>query len=190
MHPLYVDCDNVSSSDSSQARAKDQLSCFRLVKERKHPTRRMVAATQTLVQRATDHEKVTGMIHKILKLGNVEITEVKRLSKHDDDKRPRLVWVKLGSRVQRNQVMKSKTKLKSSRWSNVFVTTDMTKKEKHEDYTLRKEVKERREKGERVQIQAGKVVQVHDTVQNSEQKKNEASRRSSRLTSASASQTM
>ena len=70
------------------------------------------------------------------------------------------------------------------------MTTDMTKKEKHEDYTLGKEVKERREKGERVQIQAGKVVQVHDTAHNSEQKKKEASRRSSRLTSASASQTI
>ena len=84
--------------------------------------------------------------------------------------------------------MKSKTKLKSSRWSNVFVTTDMTKKERHEDYTLRKEVKERQKK--RVKIQAGKVVQVQDTAQNSEQKKEDASQRSSRLTSASTSQTM
>ena len=49
--------------------------------------------TDTVVQRATDHEKVTEMIHKILKLENVEITEVKRLSKPDDDERPRLVWV-------------------------------------------------------------------------------------------------
>ena len=112
---------------------------------------------------------------------------MKRLSKPDDDERPRLVWVKLGSRVQRNQVMKYKTKL---RWSNVFVTTDMTKNERHEDYTPQKEVKERRKKGERVQIQAGKVVQVQETAQKSEQKKEEASRRSSRLTSASASQTM
>ena len=55
-------------------------------------------------------------------------TKVKRLPKPDDDERPRLVWVKLGSRVHRNQVMKNKNKLKSSRWSNVFVTTDMTKK--------------------------------------------------------------
>ena len=94
--------------------------------------------TDTVVQRATDHEKVTEMIHKILKLENVQIPEVKRLSKPDDDERPRLVWVKLGSRVQRNQVMKYKTKLKSTRWSNVFVTTDMTKNERHEDYTLRK----------------------------------------------------
>ena len=29
--------------------------------------------TDTVVQRATDHEKVTGMIHNILKLENVEI---------------------------------------------------------------------------------------------------------------------
>ena len=86
------------------------------------------SVTDTVVQRATDYEKVTEMIHK-LKLENVEITKVKRLSKPDDDERPRLVWVKLGSRVQRNQVMKNKTKLKSSRWSNVFVTTDMTKNE-------------------------------------------------------------
>ena len=84
--------------------------------------------TDTVVQRATDHEKVTEMIHKILKLENVEIMEVKRLSKPDDDEKPRLVWVTLGSRIQRNQVMKCKTKLKSSRWSNVFMTTDMTKK--------------------------------------------------------------
>ena len=86
--------------------------------------------------------------------------------------------------------MKNKNKLKSSRWSNVFVTTDMSKKKRHEDNTLRKEVKERREKGERAKIQTGKVVQVHDTAQNSEQKKKEASRRSSSLTSGSASQTM
>ena len=98
---------------------------------------------------------------------------MKRLSKPDDDERPRLVWVKLGSRVQRNKVMKYKTKL---RWSNVFVTTDMTKNERHEDYTPQKEVKERRKKGERVQIQAGKVVQVQETAQKSEQKKEEASR--------------
>ena len=56
--------------------------------------------TDTVVQRATDHEKVTEMIHKILKLENVEIMEVKRLSKPDDDERPRLVWVKFGSRIQ------------------------------------------------------------------------------------------
>ncbi len=37
--------------------------------------------TDTVVKRATDHEKVTEMIHKILKLENVDIMEVKRLSK-------------------------------------------------------------------------------------------------------------
>ena len=91
--------------------------------------------TDNVVQRATDHEKVAEMIHKILRHENVEIMEVKRLPKPDDGEKPQLVWMKFGSRIQRNQVIKYKTKLKSSRWSNVFVTTDMTNNERHEDYT-------------------------------------------------------
>ena len=34
----------------------------------------------------------------------------------------------------------------------------MTKNEKHENYLLRKELKERREKGEQVRLQSGKSV--------------------------------
>ena len=40
-------------------------------------------------------------------------------------------------------------------WKNVYVTPDMTRKEQEIDYNLRKELKERREKGEKNLVMRG-----------------------------------
>ena len=67
--------------------------------------------------------------------------------------------VKLASREQRNKVLQNKAKLKREiNWKDVYVSCDMTKNEKRENYLLRKELKERREKGEQVRLLSGKIV--------------------------------
>ena len=95
--------------------------------------------------------KVTDMIQNVLQLDDVEVMHASRL-------------VKLANREQRNKVLKNKVKLKrENNWKDVYVSCDMTKNEKHENYLLRKELKERREKGEQVRLQSGKIVQEQET---------------------------
>ena len=95
---------------------------------------------------------------------NIEVMHVSRLPKPDSDERKRLVMVKQASREERNKVLKNKAKLKrENNWKDVCVSCDMTKNEKHENYLLRKELKERREKGEQIRLQSGKIVQEQET---------------------------
>ena len=108
--------------------------------------------------------RVTDMIQNVLQLDDVDVMHVSRLPKPDSDERKRLVMVKLASREQRNKVLKNKAKLKrGNNWKDAYVSCDMTKNEKHENYLLRKELKERREKGEQVRLQSGKIVQEQET---------------------------
>ena len=113
----------------------------------------------TATEEDSDMARVNDMIKNVLQLDDIEVTHVSRLPKPDSDERKRLVMVKLASREQRNKVLKNKAKLKREiNWKDVYVSCDMTKNEKHDNYLLRKELKERREKGEQVRLQSGKIV--------------------------------
>ena len=120
--------------------------------------------SRTVTEEDSDMTRATDMIQNVLQLDDVEVMHVSRLPKPDSDERKRLAMVKLASREQRNKVLKNKAKLKrENNWKDVYVSCDMTKNEKHENYLLRKELKERREKGEQVRLQSGKIVQEQET---------------------------
>ena len=59
-----------------------------------------------------------------------------------------VVVVTLGSREEKYEVLdKARSLNRNARYKNVYVTPDMTRKEQEIDYHLRKERKERRDKG-------------------------------------------
>ena len=143
--------------ETQEIRMRELRECNLILTNMEEEDRNTESGTAT--EEDSDMARVNDMIKNVLQLDDVEVTHVSRLPKPDSDERKRLVMVKLASREQRNKVLKNKTKLKREiNWNDVYVSCDMTKNEKHENYLLRKELKERREKGEQVRLQSGKIV--------------------------------
>ena len=143
--------------ETQEIRMRELRECNLIITNMVEEDRNTESGTAT--EEDSDMARVNDMIKNVLQLDDVEVTHVSRLPKPDSDERKRLVMVKLASREQRNKVLKNKAKLKREiNWKDVYVSCDMTKNEKHENYLLRKELKERREKGEQVRLQSGKIV--------------------------------
>ena len=54
------------------------------------------------------------------------------------DGKTRPVWVKLGSKKERNTVLEKAKKLKAEkRWENIYINRDMTEDERKQAYNLR-----------------------------------------------------
>ena len=89
-------------------------------------------------------KKVEELLERGLKLPNITIKGTRNLRNKD------VVVVTLGSREEKYEVLdKARSLNRNARYKNVYVTQDMTRKEQEMDYHLRKELKERRDKGEK-----------------------------------------
>ena len=90
------------------------------------------------------------MLEKGLKLPNITIKGTRNLRNKD------VVVVTLGSREEKYDVLdKARSLNRNARYKNVYVTPDMTRKEQEIDYHIRKELKERRDKGENNLVKRG-----------------------------------
>ena len=87
------------------------------------------------------------------------IVSIKRVPEEPVEDRNRVTIIQLQSKEVRNQILTNAKKLKNTEeYQQVYIDRDMTKKERHEQYLLRRELKQRRDRGERVAIRKGKVV--------------------------------
>ena len=87
--------------------------------------------------------KVKYLVESGLELPKINITGIRKLRNKD------IVIITLGSREEKHKVLdKARSLNRTDMWKNVYVTPDMTRKEQEIDYNLRKELKERRDKGE------------------------------------------
>lgn len=95
-----------------------------------------------------DEEKdETEEVEEMLTYLNVTV-EVDGIRRMGRDKKPgmnRQVWVRLGSKKERNTVIENAKKLKDEeKWRNVYINRDMTESERTEAYNLRKELRAKR----------------------------------------------
>ena len=74
--------------------------------------------------------------------------------------KPRLLLVELGDVSTKRIILKQATKLrKSSTWSNIYISPDLTPKERSQNKLLRDELKTQRSAGEKdIYIKRGKIV--------------------------------
>ena len=99
---------------------------------------------QKMDQQQKTVKKVEELLERGLKLPNITIKGTRNFRNKD------VVVVTLGSREEKYEVLdKARSLNRNARYKNVYVTQDMTRKEQEIDYHLRKELKERRDKGEK-----------------------------------------
>ena len=88
-----------------------------------------------------------------------------RLGKNDENSLIRPVLMRLRNEKEKWIILGRAKHLKNSeKYQRVYITRDMTEKERSEDKTLRTELKERRDNGEDVQIKNGVVVKRRKNV--------------------------
>ena len=109
---------------------------------------------QKMDQQQKTVKKVEELLERGLKLPNITIKGTRNFRNKD------VVVVTLGSREEKYEVLdKARSLNRNARYKNVYVTQDMTRKEQEIDYHLRKELKERRDKGEKnLVIRGGRLV--------------------------------
>ena len=101
-------------------------------------------------QQMMTERKVEYLVESGLELPKINITGIRKLRNKD------IVIITLGSREEKHKVLdKARSLNRTDMWKNVYVTPDMTRKEQEIDYNLRKELKERRDKGEKNLVKRG-----------------------------------
>ena len=109
-----------------------------------------------------DLGKAKHLIHNVLLANDIEVvsaystgTSFKTPQQQNITPLPKLI-VKLSSLNQKHKLLRISKHLRdSSDFSNVFINPDFTKRERTEQYLLRKELRERRSKGEKNLIISG-----------------------------------
>lgn len=95
-----------------------------------------------------------------------DINKVVRLGKLSS--KPRLLLVSLSNEQSKSAVLKSAFKLKAStKWSNLYISADLTPRERVINHNLRTELKQRRNGGEKnLYIRKGKLVTIEPSQSN------------------------
>ena len=112
----------------------------------------------TVDERLANDNKVVEQLFDVLNVDPKIVMETKRLGKITANKnRPRLLRVSLQSSTQKSELFRKAKRLKNSRFKNVYVHPDLTPMQRDLNFKLRREMKERRERGEDVMIINGAV---------------------------------
>jgi len=107
----------------------------------------------------TDTKTVKNLVKNNLSISGVEVNKVTRLGKHKENS-PRPILVTMADETSKWKCLKQAPKLrKDTKFSNVYISPDLTLKERQENKKLYLELKSRREKGEKdLMIKRGKIV--------------------------------
>ena len=109
----------------------------------------------TITEREVKDKSIVSEVFNVLKV-NTDMFEVRRLGKPNKN-RPRLLRVSLSSICTKMEVLRKSKSLKHSRFQEIFIQPDLTPFQQAIEQSLRKELKERREKGENVVIYNSQV---------------------------------
>ena len=82
--------------------------------------------------------------------------------KRDDAARPRPIKIELPDDDMKRQIFRGCKNLKQTEYRNVSIQNDLTRAEQEQNFKLRQELRERKEKGEQVCIYNGQVIQEKD----------------------------
>ena len=106
-----------------------------------------------------DEENFTGMVKEALKI-IVKTERTFRVGKKDDSK-PRLLVVTLGNTGDKSEILRSAASLRDTEWGRVYITPDLTRKEREKGRQLQSELARRREAGEEhIWIRQGRIVPI------------------------------
>lgn len=109
-------------------------------------------------ERCDEDRQTTISILSYLNCQASEIIDVSRIGKFSEY-RPRLIRIKCKTRDSRTNILKCSKQLRqSANYKNVFINPDLSKIQRDHDKRLREELKVRRNRGEDVKIERGKVV--------------------------------
>lgn len=110
-------------------------------------------------RRSNDDTNVCGLIKSEFNIDNIEISKSFRLGKRNEGKnRPLLIT--LANNYARSRILRSAKNLrKSSTYQNVYISPDLSPKERETNKLLRQELRRRKESGEvNLIIKHGKIV--------------------------------
>ena len=106
-----------------------------------------------------DSEMFEKMVRDGLKL-TAHTSRTFRVGRQEGDK-PRLLVVTLSSMTEKIEILKSAASLRDTDWGNIYITPDLTWKEREKARQLRSELARRREAGEmHIVIRHGQIVTV------------------------------
>jgi len=111
--------------------------------------------------RQKDKEKVCSLISTEFKINDFEVQRTVRLGSHNPSSpKPRLLLVELKDISTKRQILRQATSLrKSSTWSNIYISPDLTPKERAHNKKLREELKSRKDAGEKnIFIKHGRII--------------------------------
>ena len=110
-----------------------------------------------------DSEQVSDMFQSGLEVDQVQIQSIVRLGKKIQG-RARLTKVTLDSVKSKRELLNNAKKLRSTeKWERVYITPDLSPREREENKKLREELKKRRDEGETgIVIRRGKIVCVQE----------------------------
>nr|XP_054761594.1 uncharacterized protein LOC129268031 [Lytechinus pictus] len=116
---------------------------------------------------AEDMKAVMDITRSGLNVHNTKITKAIRLGRKQRDdatqestSKPRALLVHLESPRMRNEILSAAKKLKqTTKWKDTYISPDMTRQQREENWKLRQELKQRRENGEQdLVIRQGQIV--------------------------------
>lgn len=110
----------------------------------------------TLDERVHSDEEAVKVMLTVLEVEPVRVVGVRRLGKPLKGK-PRLLRATLADPTRRQEILRKARHLKNSPFKDVFFQADLTQRQRDVEWYLRKELHDRREKGEDVVIYAGEI---------------------------------
>jgi len=108
-----------------------------------------------------DIKKIGSLLSSEFKIETSKIQRAVRLgTPHPGSHKPRLLLVELGDISTKRQLLRQATNLrKSTVWSNIYISPDLTPKERAHNKKLREELKARKDAGEKnIFIKHGKIM--------------------------------
>ena len=108
-----------------------------------------------------DTEALTGLCHTEFKIADGKVRRVTRVGAFKSTSaRPRLLLVEFSDISIKRLILRQATKLRrSSKWSDVYISPDLTPKEHSHNKKLRDELKARKNSGEKdIYIKYGKII--------------------------------
>jgi len=116
-----------------------------------------------------DKEKCLNLMNRCLeiKVENNDIEKLVRLGRRNENNRPLLVIMR--EKDKKYEILSNASKLRNAQEEEhrkVYISPDLTIKQREENKKLREELKRRRENGENLYIKGGKLVEVRSNFRN------------------------
>ena len=115
-------------------------------------------------RREKDKEKIEEILHD-LRVNDTKVASVIRVGKVDND-RSRLLRVECLNTSAKYEILRKSRNLRDiEKYRSIYINPDLTYSQRQRNKTLRDELKFRRELGENVIIQRGKIISKKDAKQ-------------------------